>query len=263
MDEDEQFEAYKKVAEAFGDKPVTIRTLDIGADKYAPYLEGKEQPNPALGLRGIRLCLENTELFKDQLRAILRASAYGNFRVMLPMITTLTELREAKTLIEEIKDELARRDIAFNKNISVGIMIETPAAAIMADVLAKECDFFSIGTNDLTQYIMSADRLSGEISHLFSVYQPAVMRMIHNIIKVGKGAGIRVCMCGEAAGERRMIMFLLSCGLNEFSVAARLVRDVRKSVYELSEDKLEGVVQRVLDMETKEQIIDYLGKLGG
>ena len=258
-DEDEQFEVYKKVAQAFDIKPVTIRTLDIGADKNTPYLEVKVQPNPALGLRGIRLCLENVELFKTQLRAILRASAYGNVRIMLPMITTLMELRKTKALIEEAKNELEQHDIPFNRGIPVGIMIETPSAAIMADKLAKECDFFSIGTNDLTQYIMSVDRFGGEFSHLFCVYQPAVMRTIHNVIKAGKNAGIKVCMCGEAAAERRMVRFALACGLDEFSVAARVVMDVKKFVNELTDDMLTDVAEKVLDMETKEQIIEYLG----
>lgn len=257
-DENEQFEAYKKAARAFLGKPVTIRTFDIGADKEVSYLEMKTQPNPALGLRGIRLCLSNTALFMTQLRAILRASAYGNVRIMIPMITTLIELREAKILIEEAKDELEQQKIPFNKDIPVGIMIETPSAAIMADILAKECDFFSIGTNDLTQYIMCADRLSDEVEHIFSIYQPAVMRTIYSLTKAGKNAGIKVCVCGEAAVEPNMAMFLLACGIDEFSVAARSVRDMRKIVYGQPLEDLAEIVQSVLNMETKEEIINYL-----
>ena len=257
-DENEQFEVYKKAAEAFKDKSVTIRTVDIGADKDVPYLEMMTQANPALGLRGIRLCLVNVSLFMTQLRAILRASAYGNVQIMFPMITTLAELREAKKLIEEAKGELARQNIPFNKNIPVGIMIETPSAAIIADILASECDFFSIGTNDLTQYIMSADRLNGEALHLFSVYQPSIMRTIHSIITAGKNAGIKVCVCGEAAGERSLAKFFLACGIDEFSVAVYLVRDMRKIASELSVENLEEIVQSVLNMGTKEEVINYL-----
>jgi len=233
-DEDKQFEVYKAAAVAMNGKPVTIRTLDIGGDKYASCFVLKKEANPFLGCRGIRICLNEREVFKVQIRAILRASFYGNVKIMLPMVSVLDELRQTKDLIEEAKRELYKEGKPFD-NIPIGIMIETPAAAITADILAKECDFFSIGTNDLIQYIMAADRLNESVSHLYSAHQPAVMRTIYNVIKAGKDAGIAVGMCGEAAADINIIPFLLACGLDEFSVSPKLVPETRIAIV----DKLE------------------------
>ncbi|MCD8082075.1 MAG: phosphoenolpyruvate--protein phosphotransferase, partial [Clostridiales bacterium] len=216
--EDEQFEAYKTVAEKLAGKPVIIRTLDIGGDKEIPYMGLTKDENPFLGYRAIRLCLDRKDdIYRPQLRALLRASAYGNIRIMIPMVTCVDEIREAKALIEETKAELDRKGIPYNKDIQVGIMVETAAASLMADVFAKEVDFFSIGTNDLTQYTMSCDRGNERISYLYSTFNPAVLRSIKRIITCANEAGIMVGMCGEAASDPLMIPLLLAFGLNEFS----------------------------------------------
>ncbi|MFC2470865.1 MAG: phosphoenolpyruvate--protein phosphotransferase, partial [Lachnoanaerobaculum gingivalis] len=200
--EEEQFEAYKKVAVAMEDKPVIIRTLDIGGDKEIPYMNISKDENPFLGYRAIRLCLDRKDdIYRPQLRALLRASAFGNIKIMLPLITSIEEVYEAKQLIEEEKKNLDAQGIDYNKSIKVGVMIETAAATLIADILAKEVDFFSIGTNDLIQYTMSVDRGNDKVSYLYSVYNPAVLRAIKHIISEAKKAGIQVGMCGEAAAD--------------------------------------------------------------
>ena len=216
--EEEQFEAYKKVAAAMNGKPVIIRTLDIGGDKEIPYMGLEKDENPFLGYRAIRFCLDRREdVYKPQLRALLRASAFGNIRIMVPLVTCIEEYRQAKALVEEIKKELDEKGIAYNKDIQVGIMVETAAASLIADIFAKEADFFSIGTNDLTQYTMSVDRGNKKVSYLYSTFNPAVLRSIKHIIACGREAGIMVGMCGEAASDPMMIPLLLAFGLNEFS----------------------------------------------
>jgi phosphotransferase system enzyme I (PtsI) len=207
--EDEQFEQYKEVLVRMGDKPVIIRTLDIGGDKCVPYLDMPKEMNPFLGYRAIRLCLGNVEVFRTQLRAILRASVYGNVKIMIPMISTMKELKDSKKVLQQAKDELLREGIKFKDDIEIGVMIETPSAAIISDLLAKEVDFFSIGTNDLIQYTMAVDRLNSKLSYLYSQYHPALLRLIKGIIDNAHKAGIWVGMCGEAAGDPKLIPGLI------------------------------------------------------
>lgn len=228
--EEEQFEAYRNTALKMKGKPVIIRTLDIGGDKAVPYLNMKHEDNPFLGYRAVRYCLGNPDLYFTQLRALLRASAYGDIRIMIPLVTCLEELRAVKAQIQEIKAQLDAENIAYNKDILVGVMIETPAAALIADLLAKEADFFSIGTNDLTQYTMAVDRGNADVAYLYSVFNPAVLRSIRHIITCAKKENIPVGMCGEAAADKRLIPLLLTFGLDEFSVSAASVLTVRKTI---------------------------------
>ncbi len=257
--EDEQFEAYKKVAEALGGKPVIIRTLDIGGDKEIPYMGLEKDENPFLGYRAIRLCLDRKEdIYKPQLRALLRASAFGNIKIMIPMVTCIDEYREAKALIDELKLELDRKGIAYNKDIQVGIMVETAAASLIADIFAKEADFFSIGTNDLTQYTMSVDRGNDKVSYLYSTFNPAVLRSILRIIACGREEGIMVGMCGEAASDPMMIPLLLAFGLNEFSMSASAILYSRKLITSLSIQELQAVADKAMSFTTTKEVEDYM-----
>lgn len=259
--EEEQFEAYKKVVIALNGKPVIIRTLDIGGDKEIPYMGLEKDENPFLGYRAIRLCLDRKEdIYKPQLRALLRASAYGNIRIMIPLVTCIDELREAKALIEEIKAELDEKNIAYKKDIQVGIMVETAAASLIADIFAKEADFFSIGTNDLTQYTMSVDRGNKKVSYLYSTFNPAVLRSIRHIIACGREAGIMVGMCGEAASDPMMIPLLLAFGLNEFSMSASAILRARKMVTEYSVEELQAVADKAMSFATTAEVEDYMRK---
>ena len=259
--EEAQFEAYKKVAETLDGKPVIIRTLDIGGDKEIPYMGLEKDENPFLGYRAIRLCLDRKEdIYKPQLRALLRASAYGNIRIMIPLVTCIDELREAKALIEEIKAELDEKNIAYKKDIQVGIMVETAAASLIADIFAKEADFFSIGTNDLTQYTMSVDRGNKKVSYLYSTFNPAVLRSIRHIIACGREAGIMVGMCGEAASDPMMIPLLLAFGLNEFSMSASAILRARKMVTEYSVEELQTVADKAMSFATTAEVEDYMRK---
>lgn len=257
-DEEEQFNAYKKTALILKGKPLIIRTLDIGGDKDIPYMGLKKEENPFLGFRAIRYCLKNSDLFKTQLRAILRASAYGDIRIMFPLITTVDELRGAKELLEEAKSELRAEKKDFNESIMTGIMIETPSASLIADLLAKESDFFSIGTNDLTGYTMASDRGNADVSHLNSPLQPSVLRSIKHTIECGARNNIPVGMCGEAAANPLMIPLLISFGLNEFSVSAPSVLKVRKAISGWTKAEADSVASRVLEMTTEKEIEDYL-----
>ena len=257
--EEEQFEAYKKVAVGLAGKPVIIRTLDIGGDKEIPYMGLAKDENPFLGYRAIRLCLDRKEdIYRPQLRALLRASAFGGIKIMIPMITCIDEIREAKALIEEIKGELDRKGVAYNKDIQVGIMVETAAASLMADVFAKEVDFFSIGTNDLTQYTMSVDRGNEKISYLYSTFNPAVLRSIRNIISCGREAGIMVGMCGEAASDPLMIPLLLAFGLNEFSMSASAILKSRKMITGYSSQELQAVAEKAMSFTTAKEVEAYM-----
>ena len=238
--EEEHFETYRKVAEKFVRHPVTIRTLDLGGDKFASQLELAEEMNPAMGLRAIRFCLKEKEIFKPQLRAILRASTYGKVQMMFPMISGVGELREAMGVVEEVRAELRRRRIPFDKEMPIGIMIEIPAAAIVSDLLAREVGFFSIGTNDLIQYSLAIDRVNEHVSYLYEPLHPAILRMIRRVVEAGHDAGIPVSMCGEMAGEPFYTYALLGLGLDELSMSAagipRVKRILRKSVaYEAKE----------------------------
>ena len=228
--EDEQFEAYKQASLIMKGAPVIIRTLDIGGDKEIPYLGLEKEENPFMGFRAIRYCLKNRDMFKSQLKAILRASAFGDIRIMFPLITTVDELRDGKALVEEAKSDLRVSGIAFDENIKVGVMTETASSGVIADMLAEEADFFSIGTNDLTGYTMAADRGNGDVAYLYSPFQPSVIRMIKRIITCASEAGIPVGMCGEAAANPMMIPLLISFGLTEFSVSAPSVLKVRKNI---------------------------------
>ncbi|ADL03854.1 phosphoenolpyruvate--protein phosphotransferase [Lacrimispora saccharolytica] len=257
--EDEQFEAYQKVAVAMNGKPVIIRTLDIGGDKEIPYMGLKKDENPFLGYRAIRFCLDRKEdVYKPQLRALLRASAFGNIRIMVPMVTCLEEYREAKALVEALKKELDEKGLAYNKDIQVGIMVETAAASLMADVFAKEVDFFSIGTNDLTQYTMSVDRGNDKVSYLYSPLNPAVLRSIRHVIECGRREGIMVGMCGEAASDPLLIPLLLAFGLNEFSMSASAILNARKLITGYSIKELQAVAEKAMSFSTVKEVEDYM-----
>ena len=257
--EEEQFEAYKTVAEGLKGKPVIIRTLDIGGDKEIPYMGLTRDENPFLGYRAIRFCLDRKDdVYRPQLRALLRASAYGNIKIMVPMVTCIEELREAKALIEDIKKELDEKNIPYNKNIEVGIMVETAAASLMADVFAKEAAFFSIGTNDLTQYTMSVDRGNDKVSYLYSTFNPAVLRSIKRIITCGREAGIMVGMCGEAASDPLMIPLLLAFGLNEFSMSASAILYSRKLITGYSIEELQAVADKAMSFATAAEVEAYM-----
>lgn len=259
--EDEQFDAYKKAALTLKGKPVIIRTLDIGGDKEIPYLGLKKEENPFLGFRAIRYCLKHKDLFKTQLRAIVRASAFGDVRIMFPLITAVEELREGKALVEEVKAELREQGVEFNENIPVGIMTETSAAVMIADILAKESDFFSIGTNDLTGYTMACDRGNDDVAYLYSPLQPSVLRGIKYIIDCANKNNISVGMCGEAAANPMMVPLLMSFGLTEFSVSAPSVLKVRKTISTWSKAEADKVAEKVLAMTTEKEISDYLKTL--
>lgn len=230
--EEEQFEAYSTVAKTMGNKEVIIRTLDIGGDKAVPYLEIPKEDNPFLGYRAIRYCLDNPDIFKIQLRAILRAAYFGNIKIMLPLITDTEEVLSAKALIAECEKELQLEGALFKKDIPLGVMIETPAAVLIADELAKIADFFSIGTNDLTGYVMAVDRGNGKVSGLYSVQKPAVLKAIEMTIKSAKNAGIPVGMCGESAADSELIPKLAEWGLDEFSVTPNSILKTRKEICE-------------------------------
>lgn len=257
--EEEQFESYKKVAAALNGKPVIIRTLDIGGDKEIPYMGLLKDENPFLGYRAIRFCLNRKEdVYKPQLRALLRASAFGDIRIMVPLVTCIEEFREAKALIEELKTELDTKNIVYNRDIQVGIMVETAAASLIADIFAKEADFFSIGTNDLTQYTMSVDRGNDKVSYLYSTFNPAVLRSIRHIIKCGRDAGIMVGMCGEAASDPMMIPLLLAFGLNEFSMSASCILNARKVITNYDTTELIKIADQAMSFTTTAEVEAYM-----
>ncbi|MBE5839018.1 phosphoenolpyruvate--protein phosphotransferase [Butyrivibrio sp.] len=256
--EDEQFAAYKEAAETMGGKPVIIRTLDIGGDKDIPYLNMKKEENPFLGYRAVRYCLGNKDSYMIQLRAIVRASAFGKVKIMIPLVTCVDELRAVKELVEEIKKDFDEQGIAYDKDIEVGCMIETPAASLIADILAKEADFFSIGTNDLTQYTMSVDRGNADVAYLYSTFQPSVLRSIKNIIECGRKAGIPVGMCGEAAADPMLIPLLISFGLTEFSVNPVLVLTARCVISKWSKEEADKLAEKVMALDNEKEIAALL-----
>lgn len=256
--EEEQFQAYKQVAETMQGKPVIIRTLDVGGDKEIPYLNLEKEDNPFLGYRAIRVCLKQKDLYRAQLRALLRASAYGDIRIMVPMVTCLDELRQVKEILGELMKELDQEQIAYNKEIKVGIMVETPAASLMADLLAKEADFFSIGTNDLTQYTMVVDRGNAQVAYLYSAYNPAVLRSIAHVIACGNEAGIPVGMCGEAAADEKLIPLLLAYGLDEFSVSATSVLATRNTIAKWTIEEAKALAKEVEGLGTREEVEQLL-----
>lgn len=252
--ENEQFEVYKKVAEKLQNKRIIIRTLDIGGDKELKYMKLPKEQNPFLGYRAIRIFLDNRALFKVQLRAILRASKYGNLAIMLPMISSLEELVEAKKVIQEVKEELKAKQIEFNENIEIGIMIEIPSAAIMSDVLAKECDFFSIGTNDLIQYTMAVERGNEKVANLYSHFHPAIIRLIKYVIDNAHKNHILCEMCGEAAGNLQFIPILIGLGLDEFSMNANKILPARKLIRELDFKECQKLAEEVLKLPSIEEV---------
>ena len=255
-DEEKQFKFYKEILEVMGNRPVTIRTLDIGGDKEVSYLDLEKEDNPFLGYRAIRICLDRVDLFKTQLRAILRASAFGQAKIMFPMISTHREIIKAKEILELCKTELSSEGLDFDKAIKIGIMIEIPAAAVMADLLAKEVDFFSIGTNDLIQYTMAVDRMNDKLHDLYSFYDPSVIRLISMTINGAKTAGIPVGMCGSMASELQLTELLVGLGLSTFSVTSGSILSVRKNIIETSFEKCDELVPAALNSSDKSQIID-------
>ena len=252
--EEEQFENYKKIAQTMKDKLSIIRTLDAGGDKNISYLNLEKEDNPFLGYRAIRLCLGNPEMFKVQLRAILRASIFGNLAIMFPMISVIDELREAKQILEQCKQELDNQNIKYNKNIKVGMMIEIPAAAIMAETFAKECDFFSIGTNDLIQYTIAVERGNTKIANLYTKNHPAVIKLIKQTIDAAHNNGIFCGMCGEAASNFQYIPLLIGMGLNEFSMNSSAILQAKKTITELNKKDCEKLVDEVLQFSSDKEV---------
>ena len=258
--EEEQFAAYKEAAETLSGKPVIIRTLDIGGDKDIPYLNMKKEENPFLGYRAVRYCLGNKDSYMVQLRAIIRASAFGKVKIMVPLVTCVDEIRAVKELVADIKKDFDAQGIAYDKDIEVGCMIETASASLIADLLAKESDFFSIGTNDLTQYTMSVDRGNADVAYLYSTFQPSVLRSIKHIIECGRKEGIPVGMCGEAAADPLMIPLLISFGLTEFSVNPVLVLTARCIISKWSKAEADALAEKVMNLDTEKEIVDLLKK---
>lgn len=258
--EDEQFEAYKKVLETMEDKLVVVRTLDIGGDKELPYLNLPEEMNPFLGYRAIRLCLDQPDIFRPQLRALLRASAFGKLNIMFPMVATIQEFRDAKALLLEEKDNLTNEGIEVSDDIELGIMVEIPSTAALADVFAKEVDFFSIGTNDLIQYTMAADRMSERVSYLYQPYNPSILRLVKQVIEASHKEGKWTGMCGEMAGDEIAIPLLLGLGLDEFSMSATSVLKARRQIKGLSQNEMEELAQRAIDCATSEEVQDLVNQ---
>ncbi|WP_245243478.1 phosphoenolpyruvate--protein phosphotransferase, partial [Mesobacillus selenatarsenatis] len=258
--EEEQYTAYKAVLEGMEGKPVVVRTLDIGGDKELPYLNLPKEMNPFLGFRAIRLCLEEVDIFRTQLRALLRASVHGNLKVMFPMIATLNEFREAKAMLEEERAKLVKEGVEVAEHIELGIMVEIPSTAVLADQFAKEVDFFSIGTNDLIQYTMAADRMNQQVSYLYQPYNPSILRLVKMVIdaahKEGKWAG----MCGEMAGDETAIPILLGLGLDEFSMSASSILKARSLIRNLNKADMEKLASSVLNMSTTEEVVEAVNK---
>lgn len=256
--EEEQFQAYKAAAETMEGREVIIRTLDVGGDKDIPYLGLEKEDNPFLGFRAVRYCLQNKASYRVQLRALLRASAFGDIKIMVPLVTCVDEIRSVKALVKELMAELDAENIAYNKDIQVGAMIETPAASLIADLLAKEADFFSIGTNDLTQYTMAVDRGNAKVAYLYSSYNPAVLRSMKNIIEAANAAGIMVGMCGEAAADPLLIPLLISFGLGEFSVSATSVLATRGTIAKWSKAEADELAAKALSLATETEVAELL-----
>ena len=258
--EDEQYEAYKAVLEGMEGKPVVVRTLDIGGDKELPYLNLPKEMNPFLGYRAIRLCLDEQDIFRTQLRALLKASPFGNLKIMFPMISNLQEFREAKAILEEEKKALLENGTTVADHIEVGIMVEIPSTAVMADVFAKEVDFFSIGTNDLIQYTMAADRMNERVSYLYQPYNPAILRLVKMVIdaahKEGKWAG----MCGEMAGDEIAVPILLGLGLDEFSMSATSILKARSQIRQLNRAEMKELAEQALQLDTNDAVISAVKK---
>ncbi|MFC1839544.1 phosphoenolpyruvate--protein phosphotransferase [Thermodesulfobacteriota bacterium] len=257
-DEQKLFEDYKEVAEIMAPAPVTIRTLDIGGDKILPSKNYSVESNPALGLRAIRFCLQNPDIFKSQLRAILRASVYGNTRVMFPMISSIQEFLEAKNILEQVMKDLDEESIDYDKDIKVGAMIEIPSAVVVADILAKQADFFSIGTNDLIQYSLAIDRTNEHVDYMYDPYNPAIIRMIIQVVKSAKKAGIEVALCGEMAGDPLCTSLLLGMGIKELSLTSGGIPLLKKLIRSLSKKEAERDLKKILKLNTSDEIRDFI-----
>ncbi|MFB4326672.1 phosphoenolpyruvate--protein phosphotransferase [Paenibacillus sp. JNUCC32] len=253
--EEIQYVAYKSVLEKMEGKPVVVRTLDIGGDKELPYLDLPKEMNPFLGFRAVRLCLDRQDIFRTQLRALLRASVHGNLRIMFPMIATLGEFREAKALLEEEKAKLISEGISVSEEIQLGIMVEIPSTAVLADQFAKEVDFFSIGTNDLIQYTMAADRMNERVAYLYQPYNPAILRLVKMVIDAAHREGRWVGMCGEMAGDATAIPILLGLGLDEFSMSATSILPARSQIGKLSRSDMQALAAKALEMGTAEEVV--------
>lgn len=256
--EEEQFHAYRQILSAMRDKPVIIRTLDVGGDKELPYLDQPQEENPFLGCRGLRFSLREEDMFRVHLRAVLRASAYGKAQLLLPMVTGVEEIRRAREILEEEKEVLRRRRVAFDEHLPMGAMVETVAACLMAEAMAKEVDFFSIGTNDLTQYILGVDRGNARVAHLYSYFHPAVLRQVRQVLEAARNTGTPVGMCGEAAADTALTPVLLTFGLEDFSVAPVSLLPVRKAISLWNREEARAVTEEALALDTEEEVRQYL-----
>ncbi|MCE5096368.1 phosphoenolpyruvate--protein phosphotransferase [Staphylococcus devriesei] len=259
--EEEQFEAYKKVLETMKDKRVVVRTLDIGGDKELPYLNLPKEMNPFLGYRAIRLCLDQQDIFRTQLRALLRASAYGKLNIMFPMVATINEFRDAKAILLEEKEKLVNDGHDVADDIELGIMVEIPSTAALADIFAKEVDFFSIGTNDLIQYTMAADRMSERVSYLYQPYNPAILRLVKQVIEASHKEGKWTGMCGEMAGDETAIPLLLGLGLDEFSMSATSILKARRQINGLSKNEMAELAHRAVNCATQDEVKDLVNNI--
>jgi phosphotransferase system enzyme I (PtsI) len=258
--EDELFEDYKEVAEIIAPNPVTIRTLDLGGDRFSSEISWTKETNPALGLRAIRFCLQQPKLFKSQLRAILRASAFGNIQVMFPMISGLQELLDSRKILKEVMAELDQEGTAYDRNIKVGLMIEVPSAVTVADILARHADFFSIGTNDLIQYALAIDRVNEHVAFMYQPFHPAILRMILQVIKAAKQAGIKVALCGEMAGDPLCTSVLLAMGIDELSLNAGGIPMIKKVIRSLSLDQTKTDLKKIMKLDTAAQVREFTMK---
>ncbi len=256
--EEDHYQAYLKTIHILGDSPITIRTVDLGADKFTQGKRPSREPNPFLGLRSIRYCLQNLPMFKNQIRAILRASAHGNLKMMFPLVTTMLELRQAKWIVADVKEDLEEDGIPFDETLPLGCMIETPAAAISCDELADEVDFFSIGTNDLIQYTLAVDRGNEEVAHLYSPAHPAVLNLLQKIIKSANRAKIELSVCGEMASEVEYIPLLLGLGATTLSLAPPMIPEIKKVIRSLSMEQCRRMTRKAMSFETDKQIINFL-----
>jgi phosphoenolpyruvate-protein phosphotransferase (PTS system enzyme I) len=256
--EEDHYQAYMQTLRKFGDHPITIRTIDLGADKFTQSKRAAPEPNPFLGLRSIRYCLKNLPMFKSQIRAILRASVHGKVKMMFPLITTLLELRQAKWIVADVKEDLEEQGIEYNDDIAIGCMIETPAAALIAEHLADEVEFFSIGTNDLIQYTLAVDRINKEVAPMYSPAHPAVLHLIRHIVKIANRAKIEVSVCGEMASEIEYIPLLLGMGVPTLSLAPPMIPEIKKFVRSLSMERCRRIARKALTFDTDKQILNYL-----
>ena len=259
--EEEQFEAYKKVLETMEGKRVVVRTLDIGGDKELPYLDLPDEMNPFLGYRAIRLCLAQPDIFRPQLRALLRASVYGKLNIMFPMVATIKEFRDAKAMLLEEKENLQNEGYDVSDDIEIGIMVEIPATAALADVFAKEVDFFSIGTNDLIQYTLAADRMSERVSYLYQPYNPSILRLVKQVIEASHKEGKWTGMCGEMAGDATAVPLLLGLGLDEFSMSPTSILKARRQINGLSQNEMSELANRAIDCATQEEVIELVNNI--